>query len=72
MWPFMGWMGGWMLIWWIPVIVVLVLVVRLVSGSSGRFSLGGEDTPEQVLKRRYAKGEIEPDEYQRGLEDLRR
>ena len=72
MWPFMGWMGGWMMLWWIPGIIVLVLLVRLLSGSSSGLSFGGDDTPEQILKRRYAKGEIERDEYQRRLEDLRR
>ncbi len=72
MWPFMGWMGGWMMLWWIPGIIVLVLLVRLMSRSSSGLSFGGDDRPEQILKRRYAKGEIERDEYQRRLEDLRR
>ena len=31
-----------------------------------------DETPEQILKRRYARGEIEREEYQRRLEDLRR
>jgi putative membrane protein len=53
-------------------IVVLVLLVRLVAGSVGGFSPRGDETPEQILKRRYAKGEIEREEYQRRLEDLRR
>ena len=72
MWPDMRWMGGWMMLWWIPGIVVLVLLVRFLSGSSGGFSFGADDTPEQILKRRYAKGDIEREEYQRRLEDLRR
>jgi hypothetical protein len=31
-----------------------------------------DQTPEQILKRGDARGEIERDEYQRRLEDLRR
>ena len=72
MWPYMGSMGWWMALWWITGIVVLVLLVWLVAGASGGFLPRGDETPEQILKRRYAKGEIERDEYQRRLEDLRR
>ena len=60
-----------MVLWWLVAIVVLVLVVRLVAGSLGPGSRADE-SPEQILKRRYAKGEIEREEYQRRLEDLRR
>jgi glyoxylase-like metal-dependent hydrolase (beta-lactamase superfamily II) len=48
------------------------LRVRLVAGARDGFSPRGDETPEQILKRRYAKGEIEREEYQRRLEDLRR
>jgi putative membrane protein len=72
MWPYMGSMGWWMVLWWVAGIVVLVLVVRVVVGSLGGPFVRGDETPEQILKRRYAKGEIEREEYQRRLEDLRR
>lgn len=68
----MGSMGWWMVLWWVAGIVVLVLLVRLVAGSLGGSSRQADETPEQVLKRRYARGEIEREEYQRRLEDLRR
>lgn len=71
MWPYMGSMGWWMVLWWAAGITVLVLLVRLVAGAGG-FSPRGDETPEQILKRRYAKGEIEREEYQRRLDDLRR
>jgi hypothetical protein len=35
MWPYMGSMGWWMVLWWVAGIVVLVLLVRL-GGWSGR------------------------------------
>jgi putative membrane protein len=72
MWPWMGSMGWWMVLWWVAGVAVLVLLVRLVTGTGGGFSPRGDETPEQILKRRYARGEIEPEEYQRRLEDLRR
>ena len=63
MWPYMGSMGWWMVLWWVAGIVVLVLLVRLVAGTTGGFSPRSD---------RYAKGGIEREEYQRRLEDLRR
>ena len=72
MWPNMGSMGWWMVLWWLVAIVVLVLVVRLVTGSRGGPGSRADESPEQILKRRYAKGEIDREEYQRRLEDLRR
>lgn len=72
MWPYMGSMGWWMVLWWVAGIVVLVLLVRLVAGTTGGFSPRSDETPEEILKRRYAKGEIDSEEYQRRLADLRR
>ena len=72
MWPYMGSMGWWMVLWWGVGILVLVLLVRLVAGSAGGFSRRDDETPEQILKRRYAKGEINSEEYQHRLADLRR
>ena len=72
MWPYMGSMGWWMVLWWVAGILVLVLLVRLVAGSTSGFSRRYDETPEQILKRRYAKGEIDSEEYQHRLADLRR
>ena len=72
MWPNMGAMGWWMGLWWLfglAVVVFLVwLIARTASGSSGR----ADETPEQILKRRYARGEIDREEYERRLTDIRR
>lgn len=72
MWPYMTSMGWWMALWWpfgLAFFVLLVWVVaRAAGGPSGRM----DETPEQILKRRYARGEIEREEYQRRLDDLRR
>ena len=65
-----GWAHmGWMWIWWILVIAGLVFLLRwLVQSSRGSVP----ESPEQELKRRYARGEMDREEFQRRLEDLRR
>jgi putative membrane protein len=68
----MGSMGWWMVLWWVAGIVVLVVLVRLIAGGTRGVSTQSDETPEQILKRRYAKGEINRDEYQQRLDDLRR
>ena len=72
MWPYMGPMGWWMVLWWVFGVAVLVLLVWAVARAAGGFSPRGEDSPETILKRRYARGELDREEYQRRLEDLRR
>jgi putative membrane protein len=64
-------MGWWMVLWWGFGIVVLVLLVSVIAKAVGGTSTR-DDTPEQILKRRYATGEIDRDEYQGRLEDIRR
>ena len=72
MWPYMGSMGWWMVLWWGFGLVVLALFVWLIAKTAGGSSMRGDDTPEQILKRRYARGEINRDEYQERLNDVRR
>lgn len=73
-WSDWGWgMGGGMVFWTlviVAVVVVLVLLVALNAGSAQRPKDLG-DSPEEILKRRYARGEIDRDEYERRLNDLR-
>lgn len=70
----MFWNGGhmgWMWIYWLIGIAFFVLLVRWVVVSSNGQSRGGA-SPEVILKQRYARGEIEREEYLRQLEELRR
>ena len=50
MWPYVGSMGGWMVRWWVAGIVVLVLLLRLVAGTTGGFSPRSDETPEQIIR----------------------
>jgi len=65
----MGWMMGW---WWIVWILVIAGVVWVLAKSVGGRTGGHEETPELILKRRYARGDISRDEYEQRLADLRK
>ena len=62
---------GWMWIFWILVIALIVFLVQRPlpwMGPRDESSLSAEE----ILKRRYARGEIGKEEYERKLEDLRK
>jgi len=65
-----GHMGG-MWLWWL----IAIIVVAAFTWASVRFTSGDRDktteTAEEILKRRYAAGEIDREEYERRLRDLR-
>lgn len=69
----MGW--GWMGFWWILVLFLIGAVLwtaAMAASRSRALGTGGEESPEQILKRRYAKGEIDAESYRRMLDEVRR
>ena len=66
------WLGGgiFMILFWVVVIVAVVLVVRYVArtlpGNQGR-----AEAPLDILKRRYAKGELSKEQFDKMKEDLK-
>lgn len=63
-----GW--GMLLVWLIPILLI-ALVVRYGFGDRDRDrDVRSEPTPLDILKSRYAKGEIDQDEYQRKKQEL--
>ncbi len=71
-----GWGMGWpgavlMVIFWIAVIVVVIFFVRWLALSTNR---GRRDASEEsaldILKKRYARGEINKDEYEKIKKDI--
>ena len=65
--------GGWwtMGIIWVVVIGLIVwLVVYLARGSGGASSAGGDLKAIDILKQRYARGEIDKKEYEEKLKGL--
>ena len=69
----MGWFGGgiMMLVFWVLLIAFIVWIVREVSGKNTHSHSGssGSDALE-ILKERYAKGEIDKQEFEQKKKDL--
>lgn len=66
-----GWWGiGWifMILFWGFVILCLILLVRWLIGM-GKTSRP-EETPLDILKKRYARGEIDKEEFEQKKKDL--
>jgi putative membrane protein len=66
-----GWwaMGIGMVVWLVVVVLAVWLVVRLAGQRSGG---GSAESAEELLRRRFASGEIDAEEYDRRLAVLRR
>jgi putative membrane protein len=78
-WPgMMGWGCGmgwpWpimMLVFWIAVIAGIVFIMRRLALSANRGRGGApEESALDILKKRYAKGEVSKDEYDRIRKDI--
>lgn len=65
-----GWYGGGMMFVWLILLVVIVAAAVLFARGLRRGG-GGPEGPEETLKRRFANGEIDEDEYRRKLDLLR-
>ena len=68
----MGWwmvFGGiWMVIFWGAIIWLVIWGVGQVSGGGRR----SEDTPLEIARTRYARGEITREQFEQLQQDLRR
>ena len=69
----MGWFGGiLMVVFWILIIVGLVFLIKWLIQSTGRDKTSGisGDRSLEILKERYAKGEIDKEEFESKKKDL--
>lgn len=68
-------MGWWMGVGWLAIVAVIVLFALIVTGpSTSPGSRGREPEPtrgEAILRERFARGEIDEDEYRARLDVLR-
>jgi putative membrane protein len=66
-----GYGGGMMWIFWVLLIIVVLWVIKtmMVQGRDGN-PTGQDKTALDILKERYAKGEIEHDEFVQKRKDL--
>lgn len=62
-------MGMWL--WWLLAIGLIAVVAWAVIRSVSRTGNSTTESPQDILKRRYARGEIDKDEYEKRLQDLR-
>lgn len=65
-----GWL--WMLLTWVVVIGVVVWVVTRVSARDGAQGRTGSRDARRILDERFARGEIDEDEYRRRRDELER
>jgi putative membrane protein len=73
-WGYMHGFGvfGWliMIVFWVIVIAAIVLVVRWLMSSPRYESDGTENKALSILDERYARGEIDREEYEQKRKDL--
>lgn len=63
-----GFGGIFMILWWVLIIVGVVALVKWVVMSSGGRS--GDSQALEILKQRYARGEIDEQEFQKRKREL--
>ncbi|MBI4685513.1 MAG: SHOCT domain-containing protein [Nitrospirae bacterium] len=57
-----------MVIFWILILLGAVYLTKLIVGGAKRMEK--EDTPFDILKKRYARGEITKDEFEEKKKDM--
>lgn len=63
--------GGFMWIFWILLIVLIVWAVKAATGTgTGSNNSDSYESPLEILKKRYARGEIDEAEYERRRKEL--
>jgi putative membrane protein len=63
-----GW-GGIVGLFWVVIVIGLGALLVWLAGSR-RVSLTSDESPEEILKRRYARGEISKEQYESMHRDL--
>ncbi|MBI4492622.1 MAG: SHOCT domain-containing protein [Chloroflexi bacterium] len=72
-WALAMWLGVLsMLAFWGALIVGVVLLVRWLGGTAGRAEGAGTESALDILRRRYAAGELSAEEYERMRQVLER
>ncbi len=65
-WEMTGWGWAWMSVWMITGIVVIAVLIALVArGSSSQLRHSTNQEAFEILRQRFAKGEIDEAEYER-------
>ena len=68
-WNWENWNMPMMWFVWIPLVILIVwLIMRLSNRES--YSQNREESPMEILKKRYARGEVSEEEFQQQRKDL--
>lgn len=62
--------GGFMWIFWLFLLVLLIFIIKAVVGNNPGSAPRQEDSPLDILKKRYARGDIDEDEFTRRRTEL--
>lgn len=73
-----NWGGGWMMggmwplsfLFWILIIAGVVLIVRWLTACDGQGKISPAESPLDILKTRYAKGEIDKETFETMKRDI--
>lgn len=63
-----GWFGLGHLLWWVFIVVAVVALFRWLGSGAGRI---GGDRALQILRERYARGEIDQAEFDERMKRLK-
>lgn len=70
MWGNQGCMGGFMWIFWIAIIVGIILLVKWIVQQNRPGGQQQRENSLEILKKRYARGEIDKEEFEQKKKDL--
>ena len=70
MWGNQGFMGGFMWIFWIAIIVGIFFLVKWIVQQNRPGGQQQRENPLEILKKRYARGEIDKEEFEQKKKDL--
>lgn len=62
--------GGFMWIFWIVLIVILFVAVKAMGNTDSGGKTAQDESPMEILKKRYAQGEIDDEEFARRRKEL--